>query len=94
MNYFRITGYCKEKNVCFIADCNGKFQALWQFSSFLVKKGIEIVAVEKIEGTINSNIPLANADADCLIFRACDIGRPQISDNVITIRGKFYEHKK
>ena len=93
-NYFRITGYHKEKNVCFIADSNGRFQALWEFSAFLVSKGIEIVAVGKYERLAYSNIESAEADTDCIIVRACDIGRPNISNGIITIHGKFYENRK
>lgn len=93
-NYFRITGYHKEKNVCFIAESNGKFQALWEFSSFLVSKGIEIIAVGKDERLAYSNIVNAEPNTDCIIIRACDMGRPDISNGVITVHGKFYECRK
>lgn len=43
LNYFRITGYYPAKDVCFIADSNGKFAELWQFSSYLVRKGVKII---------------------------------------------------
>lgn len=33
-NYFRITGYWPESDICFIIDSNGMFEKLWQFSSF------------------------------------------------------------
>jgi len=94
MNYYRITGYYKEKDVCFIADCNGKFQALWEFSSFLVKKGIDIVAVGKYERLAYSNIPCVEPDANCIIIRACAMGRPDISNGIITVNGKFYDSRK
>ncbi len=94
MNYYRITGYYKEKNVCFIADSNGRFQALWEFSAFLVSKGIEIVAVGKSERLAYSNIPSAEPDSNCIIIRACAMGRPDISNGIITVNGKFYTQKK
>lgn len=43
-HYYRITAYHKTSNVCLIADSNGKFEKLWQFSSFFVCKGFEIVS--------------------------------------------------
>lgn len=36
-NYFRITGYCEQEDFCFILDCNGCYEKLWQFSSMLVQ---------------------------------------------------------
>ncbi|MCM1220844.1 MAG: hypothetical protein NC548_40795 [Lachnospiraceae bacterium] len=89
-NYFRITGYYKAKDVCFIADSNGKFQALWEFSAFLVKMGIEIVAVEKVDRLNYSYIVSAEQNTDCIFLRACDMGRPNTDNGMITIRGQFY----
>ena len=36
MAYYRITGYDPENDIGFIADSNGKFEKLWQFSSYLL----------------------------------------------------------
>ena len=44
-NYFRITAYHPEKNICAIFDSNGRFEKLWQFSAYLVQKGFKIVEV-------------------------------------------------
>ena len=44
-NYFRITAYHPAKNICAIFDSNGRFEKLWQFSSYLVRKGFKIVEV-------------------------------------------------
>ena len=46
-NYFRITGYWPKENLTFIVDSNGMFEKLWQFSAYLVSKGIEIKEVSK-----------------------------------------------
>lgn len=89
-NYFRITGYYPQKDVCFIADSNGRFQALWEFSAFLVNKGIEIVAVGRDERMSYGNFPRAEPDAEHVIIRACAKGRPEISGKIITVHGKFY----
>ncbi len=37
-NYYRITTYSPQENVCAIVDSYGKFNELWEFSSYLVKK--------------------------------------------------------
>lgn len=89
-NYYRITAYNKELNVCLIADSNGKFEKLWQFSSFFVCKGFEIIAVAKEEDFSLGNIPKANPDKNNILLRACEKDRPSIENNVIEIRGKTY----
>ena len=88
-NYYRITAYNEDLNVCLIADSNGKFEKLWQFSSFFVCKGFEIIAVSKEEDFSLGNSPKANPDKNILL-RACGKGRPSIENNVIEIRGKTY----
>ena len=92
-NYFRITGYYPKADVCFIADCNGKFQAMWEFNSFLVNKGVEIVAVGRDERMSYGNFPRAEYDAEHIILRACAKGMPDISGKIITVNGKCYTKK-
>lgn len=89
-NYYRITAYNKDSNVCLIADSNGKFEKLWQFSSFFVCKDFKIIAVSKEEDFSLGNIPKANPDRNHILIRACGKGRPSIENNVIEIRDKSY----
>ena len=89
-NYYRITAYNKDLDVCLIADSNGKFEKLWQFSSFFVCKGFEIIAVGKEEDFSLGNISKANPDRNNILIRACGKDRPTIENNVIEIRGKTY----
>lgn len=89
-NYFRITAYHPTENISVIMDSNGKFEKLWQFSSFLVQKGFEIVAVGKDDNFAIGNIPLANPDRHNILLRACDKGRPILQDGEIEIQGKRY----
>ena len=89
-NYYRITAYNKDLDVCLIADSNGKFEKLWQFSSFFVCKGFEIIAVGKEEDFSLGNISKANPDKNNILIRAGGKGRPSIENNVIEIRGKKY----
>ena len=79
-NYYRITAYNEDLNVCLIADSNGKFEKLWQFSSFFVCKGFEIISVGKEENFSFTNIPNANADRNNILLRACAKGRPTMSE--------------
>ena len=88
--YFRITAYNKDLDVCLIADSNGKFEKLWQFSSFFVCKGFEIIAVGKEEDFSLGNISKANPDKNNILIRACGKGRPSIENNAIEIRCKKY----
>lgn len=89
-NYFRITGYYPKENICFILDSNGKFQALWEFSSLLVNMGIEIIAVGRDERMSYGNFSRAEPDAEHIFLRACAQGKPEISGKLITVHGKCY----
>lgn len=89
-NYFRITGYCPKEDVCFILDSNGRFQALWEFSSYLVSMGVEIIAVGRDERMTYGNFSRAEYDAEHLSLRACAQGKPVISGKIITVHGKCY----
>lgn len=89
-NLFRITGYCTKTNVGFIADSYGKFEKLWQFSSYLLNKGIEIIAVNAADKFTNGNIEPTKPNGN-IIIRACDIGRPQFINGVITVKDKSYK---
>ena len=44
-NYYRITGYCEKEDFCFIMDCYGMFEKLWQFSSYLLQKGLKVLEI-------------------------------------------------
>ena len=89
-NYYRVTAYNKELNVCLIADSNGKYEKVWQFSSFFACKGFEIVAVGKEENFTFGNIPKANHDENNILLRACDKGKPTIKNGKVEVNGKFY----
>ena len=57
-NYYRITGYWPKENLTFIVDSNGMFEKLWQFSAYLVSKGIEIKEVSKEENLHRQDIEI------------------------------------
>lgn len=83
-NYFRITGYYPEQNFCFIIDSNGMFEKLWQFSSYLIQKGLKVLEVSKLENIIDINIePAAEEDNNHIFLRATADGKPEYIDQII-----------
>ena len=94
MKYFRITGYCPEHDFSFIVDCNGKFEKLWQFSSFLVLKNLKVLEVCESDKILSSNIDTPTEDKKHILLRACCEGKPNITtqDNkkTITVANKTY----
>ena len=83
MNYFRITGYSKEMDSCFILDSNGMFEKLWEFSSYLLQKNIEVVEVSKIENMLDVNIEKVENDKEHIFLRATADGKPEyINQNI------------
>lgn len=89
-NYFRITGYYPQADVCFIIDCYGKFNELYDFSSYLIDKGVKVVKA-RAEGRFDyGNIPKAPPDKAYLILRACCKGQPILNGNTIEVNGKSY----
>lgn len=77
MNYFRITGFNPKENYCFIIDSNGRFEKLWQFSSYLLNKGLKVLSACSEENIVDLNITKASPDTDNLILRATAKGMPQ-----------------
>ena len=97
-NYFRITAYHPARNVCAIFDSNGRFEKLWQFSSYLVQKGFKIVEVGNAE--IGNAEKFSDGDflkaPECrqMLVRACAKGQPAVDANVVIVKGKRYEVKR
>ena len=90
MNYFRITAYNKEEDFSFILDSNGMFEKLWQFSSYLVNKGFNIIDASKIENIIDTNIKPAGEDTEHIILRATQDGKVEPKDYKVKVADKFY----
>lgn len=83
MNYFRITGYSKEMDSCFILDSNGMFEKLWEFSSYLLQKDIQVLEVSKIENMLDVNIEKIENDKEHIFLRATADGKPEyINQNI------------
>ena len=89
-NYFRITAYHPKHNVCAVFDSNGRYKKLWQFSSFLVFKGFNIVEV----GADFFLFVLPKVPAsESILLRACGKGEPQKLGDAVLVHGKSYTPK-
>ncbi len=88
-NYFRITSYYPAADISFIVDANGKFDAIWRFSSMLVKKGCKILEVSDREHFKDGNIPEIKP-CDEIVLRACMRGKVEKENGVINIKGRYY----
>ncbi len=89
-NYFRIKAYHPNSNTSAILDCYGKFEQIWQFSSYLVAKGIKIIKVCDDTKFEDGNIQKVNPDTEHIFLRACDTGQPIITENTVEVNGKKY----
>lgn len=81
--YFRITGYHPTENFSFIIDSYGMFEKMWQFSSFLVKKGIKVVEVSNDEQFIDIDLKKVDYNSSELMLRATGNGHPDFSEKII-----------
>ena len=96
--YFRITGYNPKEDYCFIMDANGKFEKMWQFSSFLIQKGFKVLEVSNDEQFKDVSISRVEENTNQICLRANGRGKPKYTDRtingttckVITVGGKSY----
>lgn len=88
--YYRITAYNKEEDFSCIIDSNGMFEKLWQFSAFLVSKGLNIIDASKLENIIDTNLKPAGEDTEHIILRATQDGKVEPKDYIIKVADKFY----
>lgn len=88
--YYRITAYSKEEDFSCILDSNGMFEKLWQFSAYLVSKGLNIIDATRLENITDTNIDLAPEDTEHIILRATQDGKVEQLNNTIKVKDKFY----
>ena len=91
---FRITAYNKEEDFSCILESNGMFEKLWQFSSYLVNKGFNIIDASKLENITDTNIEPANEDTEHIILRATQDGKVELKNNTIQVADKYYSINK
>ena len=88
--YFRITAYDKANNYTCILDSNGMFDKLWQFSSYLVNKGLNIIEASKMENVIDINIEPVEYNTEHIFLRATQDGKVEPTNNTIQVADKKY----
>jgi len=91
-NYFRITAYYEKEDISVIIDSNGMFEKLWQFSSYILQKGLKVLEVSNADNFIDVNTQLADKDIQHVLLRAVHKGRPEFITQ--TIDGKPYKAVK
>lgn len=89
-NYFRITAYHPTEDISAIFDSNGMFEKIWQFSSYLVRKGFKIVEVSDGEKFLDGNIERTEEYPDKILLRACSKGKPLYNGNTVEVSNKYY----
>ena len=65
--YFRITAYYPKEDFSIILDTYGKYEEIWQFSAYLVRRKFKIRAVSKEQAFEYGNIQKAKTDDEHLI---------------------------
>lgn len=74
-------------------DSYGRFEKLWQFSSYLISKGFTIIEVGANDNFTDGNFKKVDYDKEHIILRAAHYGEPVIEINgnkKITIAKRFY----
>ena len=93
MNYFRITAYHPNEDISVILDSNGRFEKLWEFSSFLVQKGFKIIEVSKEDAFEEGNL-MKYKKSSKLLLRAAGSGKPLSQEHqnclYITVGDYYY----
>ena len=88
--YYRITAYNKEQDFSCILDSNGMFEKLWQFSAYLVSKGLDIIEASKLENITDTNIAPVGKDNEHIFLPATQDGKTEPKDYTIKLANKFY----
>ncbi len=87
-NYYRITAYHPTEDYCFIVDCHGKFEKLWEFSSYLVGKGVKVLEVSNEDKFLDGNMKRAKEHPEYLYIQSAQRGQP--IRTTVTVDGKTY----
>ena len=89
-NYYRITAYHPVEDLSVIADSNGKFEKLWEFSAYMVSKGFKVIAVNKEENFLEGDMPKTGIDTDKITIQAYASEKPNVNENKIIVGDKAY----
>lgn len=72
-NYYRIKGYDPKHDFTFILDSYGMFEKKWQFSSFLIQKGLKVLDIFDVTDTME--FPPVPEDESHLYLRKSVAGK-------------------
>ena len=89
-NYYRITTYHPAEDLSVIADSNGKFEKLWEFSAYMVSKGFKVIAVNREDGFENGNMPRIAPDKDKITIQAYLTGKPDVNGKTVSVGNSIY----
>ena len=81
--YYRITAYHPAEDFCFIVDSHGRFEKLWEFSSYLIGKGLKVLEVSNGDTFLDGNIHRAKEHPTFLYIQAARKGRPTMTNMVV-----------
>ena len=87
-NYYRITAYHPTEDYCFIVDSHGRFEKLWQFSAYLVSKGVKVLEVANSDTFLDGNMNRATEHPEYIYLQSAQWGQP--TQTTITIDGIAY----
>ena len=76
-NYFRITAYYEKEDLSVIIDSNGMFEKLWQFSSYVLQKGLKVLEISNSDNFMDVNTQLADKNTQHVLLRAVHKGKPE-----------------
>jgi len=79
-SYFRITAYHPETDISVVLDSNGKFEKLWEFSSYLVQKGFKILEVGKDDYIIDAGYERVEKPSNKVLLMGYGKGKPEIQE--------------
>ena len=79
-NYFRVTAHHTEQNISVILDNNGRFEKLWQFSSYLMNKGFKIIEVTTSDKLVYDPFPIIEKESNKTLLRSIAKGLPIIQE--------------
>lgn len=72
-NYYRIKGYDPKHDFTFILDSHGMFEKKWQFSSFLIQRGLKVLDIFDVTDT--TEFPPVPEDESHLYLRKSIVGK-------------------
>ena len=76
-NYYRIKGYDPKHDFTFILDSHGMFEKKWQFSSYLIQRGLKVLEIADSDAFTDKDLTKAPESSEHLYLRASANGKPQ-----------------